>query len=224
MGVLPLDTLIPLVRLAVYEAMTVEGHDAVGAGYVADVLDANVTASYVKLAFRQLKALNEFDAETQKHALTGDTPTGNVFITAKGIRAVEKDLQDRQSLTSVYQRSGLDGSSIAFVDLAFAPASDRLVSFSDNEQSAKQARQSIDDLQRKIEQTNDLPERLAPFRQVALDEVDLLNVLINKTVVRAAMVIALARRLLPWIADKASGGAISELAKRALSNIIAWLS
>jgi hypothetical protein len=224
MGVLPIDTLVPLVRLVVYEAMTIEGYDAVGAQYVADVLDADVTASYVKLAFRQLKAVNEFEAETQKNVISGDIPTGNVYITSKGIRAVEKDLKDQKSIVSIFQRDGFDGSSISFVDLSTVPASDRLVSLSDNEPDAAQARIAVEELKHKLEQINDIPEKLIPFREVAINEVDLLSSLINGSVVRAATVVALARKLLPWLADKAGGAAISELAKRALSTILAWLS
>ena len=223
MGVLPLDTLVSLVRLHIYEAVTVEGYDLVDALYIADAIDSDVTASYVKMAFRQLKAQSELEYEIINN-VTGDVSTGKVYITAKGIRSVEKDLSDDNSVVSAYQQSGLDGSSIPFVPSGIAPASDRIVSFSDNEQAAGRARKAVEALKQKIIETNDFPEDLAPFRDVVIDELGALQDLINKTVVRASIVLVFARRLLPWLADKAGGAAIGELAKRALAALIHWLT
>lgn len=224
MAVLSLDALTPLVRLHVYEAMTVHGYDAVDADYIAECIDPDVTSSYVKMAFRQLNSAKDLEYEVKRNPIGGDVHTGNVFITAKGVKAVEKDLQNEESYVYKYQLAGLDGAALPFVKSVFAPASDRLVSFSDNEAAAQKAVDAVGKLQTTIIETNDLPEDLRPFKDVILGEVEVLKSLVNKSIVRASIVLTIARRLLPWISEKAGGAAIGELAKRALAALIDWLS
>ncbi len=61
MGVLPLDSLMPIVRLRIYEALTIDGHDLVDADYIAVEVDEDVTLVTLRwhsVSFRLRERLN----------------------------------------------------------------------------------------------------------------------------------------------------------------------
>ncbi|WP_447724510.1 hypothetical protein [Sphingomonas koreensis] len=103
------------------------------------------------------------------------------------------------------------------------PASDRIVSKSDNQEAYEHSVEALDNLQSALATGNEAGDIFGDDRDVVAQEVSTLASLVKQARVRAEPVIALARKCLGWIAEKAGSAAIGDLAKRALSSLMDWL-
>ena len=214
--VLPIDDVIKLSRYHVYSATSVEGLTNVTAEYVAERIGAGVTASFVALAFNQLQELGEVES------IRSTKPA--VRITPYGARQAEAELKKQDSLTVAYIAQGLDFLEDRMVGPDLIPASDRIVPSTHNQSSHDQAVGTLERLQKELTESNEVGEIFGDDRDVIIAEVSALRKLVEAAKARAAPTLALAKRTLQWISEKATAAAVGELAKRALSHIVAWLT
>lgn len=103
------------------------------------------------------------------------------------------------------------------------PASDRTVSPSDNQEAYDQSISSLTEIELELKTSNEAGDIFGDDREVAVQEISTLRNIMASARVRAEPTLALARKCLGWIAEKAGTASVGELAKRALSSIIAWL-
>jgi hypothetical protein len=104
------------------------------------------------------------------------------------------------------------------------PASDRMVTPSDNQEAYDNSVASLAELESELRISNEAGDVFGDDRQVAAQEISTLQILIAGARVRSEPTLAFAKKCLSWIAEKAGAAAIGELAKRALASLIAWLS
>ncbi len=104
------------------------------------------------------------------------------------------------------------------------PASDRLVSSSDNQEAYDQSILSLDELSKELESSNEAGDVFGDNREIVESEISALRRLITGARVRAEPTLAYAKKCLGWIMEKAGIATIGELAKRALTHLIDWLS
>jgi hypothetical protein len=83
-----------------------------------------------------------------------------------------------------------------------------------------EVRDGLEALQRELETNNEAGAIFGEEKTAAIAEVSALRVVVQSDQIRASTVIAHARRALTWIAEKASGAAVGDLAKRMLDLII----
>jgi hypothetical protein len=223
-NIVPIDSVITLVRLKLYEATAVEGFVKVDPDYLAEEIGFGVTASFVRIALKQLKDLKEVDLE-------GDESTAfNVLrlpfsatLTAFGSRKIEQDLKDPNSRLVAFQTHGIGALQDDFVSISSAPASDRIVSRSDNQTAYDQAVNTLDQLKSELITSNEAGDALGDDGDIAVAEVSALSRIIAEARVRADSTLSFARKCLAWIAEKAGAASVGELAKRALGYLISWL-
>ncbi len=103
------------------------------------------------------------------------------------------------------------------------PASDRLVLASDNLERAIAARDATARLLAQLDVGNDVGELTAEDVQLARREVWLLQQAIAEQALRVDWVESLAKTSLKWVAEKAAGSAVGDLAVAALLAIAKWL-
>ena len=223
-SVLPIDLVIGLTRYRLYEAIAINGMDAVDAAYVAGMIGHGVTPSFVRMAFRQLEELKDIHFESRPSPLNLLGQTLTVSLTPGGARLIESELRDPTSIVALYRDGGLDALELDLVPTGEIPASDRIVSSKDNQLAYERAVEALEDLHVQLGTNNEVGAALGDSRDLAVVEVSTLSALLRTARVRAEPVMALARKSLTWIAEKAGSAAVTDLAKRALSAIIEWLT
>jgi hypothetical protein len=102
-----------------------------------------------------------------------------------------------------------------------APASDRIVRFSDNQSEAEQLGQAFSELTRKLRFGNELGDFSREEADQAASELAVLNEALERGSARAEWFKRSALSTLRWIADKSCGAVISELAKAAFHLVVA---
>ena len=120
-NIVPIDSVITLVRLRLYEATAVDGFEKITPDYLAEEIGFGVTASFVRIALKQLKDLREVELE-------GDQSTAfNVLklpftatLTAYGSRMIEQDLKDPSSRLMAFQNNGIGALQGDFVAISSA--------------------------------------------------------------------------------------------------------
>ncbi|WP_397505874.1 hypothetical protein [Qipengyuania sp. R86523] len=224
-SVIPLDLLINLVRYHLYEAVAVEGLEVVRTEYLAGVIGNGVTASFVRLALNQLVELDEATFEAHPGQLVIIAEKRAACLTPMGTRMVEQELRDPDSLISRYRDFDMNGLEDQLVIARGIPASDRIVNRTDNQDLADQAVASLADLRDELSsQSNEIGEAFGDDREIAINEIEQLSSMVEKPRIRVNSILAYARRSLSWIAEKAGGASVGDLAKRALAIFIEWLT
>ena len=223
-GVLPLDLVIQLVRYRMYEAIAVDGLEVVQTAYLAGKIGEGVTPSFIRTALNQLEELKEIKFEAHPGQLTIIAERRSAALTPGGIRKVEKELRDSESIISIYRDNGLVGLEDDTILVRGIPASDRIVLQTDNQEAHDAAVNALSELEKELETNNVVGDALGDLRQIAMLEVNVLKKISSGQRVRAEPLIALARKSLLWIAEKAGSASVSDIAKRALSLLIDWLS
>ncbi|MBK7162630.1 MAG: hypothetical protein IPH79_09105 [Sphingomonadales bacterium] len=223
-NIIPIDSVITLVRLRLYEATAVDDFEKVTPDYLAEAIGFGVTASFVRIALKQLKDLREVELEGDQ------SPVFNVLkvpfsatLTAYGSRMIEKDLSDPSSRLVAFQNSGIGALQENFVSISAAPASDRIVSNLDNQSEYDQAVIALDELKSELTTSNEAGDAMGDNRTIALAEVSAISRIISETRVRAEATLSFARKTLAWIIEKAGAASVAEIAKRALGHLINWL-
>lgn len=210
---LPIDIVIHLTRLKLYEAVAIDGVGRPDTVYIASKIGGGVKPAFVKMAFDQLEELEEVSA----------TPVDKRWVAEllpAGARLVEADLRKPDSVVSQYRDRGLDAFTERMVKAVAVPASDRIVTLSDNQPEVVEVRQEIHRLEEQVRISNEVGEIFGDDRQIALEEISTLRAMFSRSRVRAAAAIAFASRSLGWIAEKGAAAAVGEAAKRLLQLII----
>ena len=216
-AVLPFDTLIDLVRFKLYEALTLQGVLRPDVINISVELNQRVTSSYIAVVFGQLA--------TNRHVELGEGKNGaTARLLPTGIRTVEKQLRDPGSAPSLFRDGGFEAFDEQLVYLASAPASDRVVKFDHNHPAYGQVTQSIAELKIALRENNEVGNLFGTDRDVALQEVEQLEEMVEQAQGRPSIIIAFAKRSLAWLGEKGLGTIVVELSKKLLTNLIDWLS
>ena len=104
------------------------------------------------------------------------------------------------------------------------PASDRFVDATDNLPARDEAVEILTELEKRIRLDNEAGAIFGDDRDAVAEEVGALSKIISAARIRVSSALTIARQSLVWIASKAGSASVGDLAKRALSIILDWLS
>lgn len=207
-----------------YEAIAVDGMEVVQTTYIAGKIGHDVTPSFVGLALNQLSELDETKFEAHPGQLQIVAEKRAACLTPYGTRVIEKELRDPDSVISKYRDKGLEDLEDQLIRARGIPASDRIVLRSDNEPAAEEAVGALADLENELRSnSNEVGDISGDDLEIAIGEVDRLTQMANQRRIRVAPLLALARKTLGWIAEKAGAAGVGDLAKRALATLFDWL-
>jgi hypothetical protein len=212
---LAFDTIVALTRYHLYIVVAYDDFERADSAYIAEQIGFDVTSSSVKFAFQELSD-NEHASVSHSQGKT------YAKLTPDGIREVERQLQNEKSILALYVDKGEDALGSRKLNTGFIPASDRVVSLSDN-QPATEIVKELERLERTLETSNEAAEALGDLRDVALEEVKTLRSMFTRKFLFVASASQYAKKALGWIAEKAGGAAVGEAAKLALAHIIKFL-
>jgi hypothetical protein len=105
-----------------------------------------------------------------------------------------------------------------------APASDRVVTYRDNETVIQEVDQSLAAIEVELKASNEAGEALGDLREVAIAEITDLRGVLRKPAIRAHALFSRARETLNWLIKRCAETSVSELAKHAMKLFIGWLS
>jgi len=144
---------------------------------------------------------------------------GNSAITGEGYRAVEEQLKKSNSFISMYADNGDEWLSNQTLSRSDVPASDRLVSRSDNEPVIDEIVEGLEKISSELSVNNEIGAVLGDDKQVISSEVEASQVLIKANRFHLSKLFSLLVPALRFLGEKFSGSAIGETAKR-LINLI----
>jgi hypothetical protein len=147
--------------------------------------------------------------------------TSRASINRKGYKYVEDELQKEDSFIALYALQGDEWLGSQTLAQAGVPASDRIVSRSDNQQQIEEIAAGIDELVVELKQDNEVGAALGDDRDLIISEANASKELVRGDRFRVARLAQLLVPALKFLADKFGGGAIGELAKRLVSLIVA---
>jgi hypothetical protein len=171
-----------------------------------------------------LKRYHEFGQDFIKKAISALSSSANEHTEApKSILEHSAGSAVSEELIPVTDAFGVTLGQM-FTPTDGAPASDRIVFPSDNQDAYDQSIASLENLENELKTSNEAGDIFGDDRELATQELSLLRNLISGARVRAEPAITLAKKSLGWIAEKAGAAAIGDMAKRALGFLIEWLS
>jgi hypothetical protein len=214
---LPFDDLVILTLCTLYELVSGEGLFDVKASQLAQKIGFDVSPAAVSLALEQLA-----EKTFVRNQGRGDQMYSS--LSPNGIREAENLFRGPEPLVRQYKFGGHDFAETRLIGMAAVPASDRIVSPADNQAAYDQSIESLTNLEIELKTSNEAGDIFGDDRDLVVRELSLLNSLISGARVRAEPAIALAKKSLGWIAEKAAGAAIGDMAKRALGYLMDWLS
>ncbi|TRW17692.1 hypothetical protein [Glacieibacterium frigidum] len=145
---------------------------------------------------------------------------GTVSIVDAGYKYVESGLSQADSYLQNYHRFGDDWLANLQIVIDGVPASDRIVSRDDNRGALQDIDDRVSEALEIIRTDNTVADALGEDRDVITGELNASKALISAGKFRFDRLIAVIAPALRYLADKFSGGAIAEVAKRLLALLL----
>jgi len=215
-AIIPFDLLIDVVRFKLYELLTIDGILRPDVVLITVKLDQRVTPAFVTAVLRQLEANKHIEATDGKNGPA-------VRLLASGIRAVERQLNDPESIPSRFRDDGFDTFEDQLVRIARAPASDRIVGLDHNSAGLIDVLEATEELKAHLTTGNDVGEMSSDAVAVAVAEVERIQSELKQPFFRPAAFKNHAKGTLEWIAKEAAGALVGTLALTLLGLIIAFV-
>lgn len=214
---IPLNVLVEIVRLKLYEAIVLDDEVVVDVQYLQGKLNNQFTHAFILSAIRQL--------QTSKHVIFENNANKKpgIGLGPLGIRAVERALKDPDSVAARFRDQGMDAFEFDMISVGSVPGSDRIVSIDHNSATFNEAKDLLEQTKTALSTDNQVGQALGDERSIAIAEVTQLEALIDQPAVRASTLRGAAKRTLGWLADKCAGTAIVELVKKLMEIIFGWL-
>ncbi|KLI63821.1 hypothetical protein [Aurantiacibacter marinus] len=155
-------------------------------------------------------AMIELQNQSLVHYETSEYELNGYSILRRGYMQVEKGLSEPSDFFAKYARDKEETLSLSTLNVI--PASDRIVTRSDNLPAIKEIESRLKDLESEIKKSNSVEETLDEPKGAVLAEIDAGEALVAGESFRLSKLIGLILPLLRKLADKFSSGAIGKLA------------
>jgi hypothetical protein len=171
----------------------------------------NIGAKRVKLAFEHLNDEQKISYYPQ---------TSRASINREGYKYVEDELIQEGSWLALYAENGDEWLASQTLVAGDFPASDRVVSRTDNQAEIEEISGGLEKLVKEIKEDNELGAALGDDRELLIAEVNASQTLVRSEQFRLAKLASLLVPALRFLADRFSGAAIGELSKRLINLIL----
>lgn len=145
--------------------------------------------------------------------------SGSSTITSEGYREVENQLKKPGSFIRLYAEHGDDWLNSQTIHDGDVPASDRIVSRSDNQAQIEEIALKLDEIGNDLAVNNEIGSALGDDRGLLQSEIEASKVLVKSEKFRLAKLLSLLGPALKFLAEKFSGSAIGEAAKHLITLI-----